>query len=49
MILEKHLDEYRQQRAQLQRQIDALDGAIQALERLREAAKSEDVKEHDNG
>ena len=48
-MLEQHIDEYKQQRAQLQRQLDAVDGAIQALERLREAAKSEDVKGQDNG
>ena len=48
-MLEQHIDEYKQQRAQLQRQLDAVDGAIQALERLREAAKSEEVKEHENG
>ena len=47
--IDKQLTEYRQQREQLKRQLDAVDGAIQALERLREAAKSEGVKEHDNG
>ena len=48
-MLEQHIDEYKQQRAQLQRQLDAVDGAIQALVRLREAAKSEGVKGNDNG
>ena len=48
-MIDKQLTEYRQQRAQLQRQLDAVDGAIQALVRLREVAKSEGVKEHDNG
>ena len=42
-------DEYVRQREQARQQIVALNGAIQALERLREVAKSEGVKEHDNG
>ena len=40
-MLEQHIDEYKQQRVQLQRRLDALDGAIQALERLRDEQEAD--------
>lgn len=33
--IDQHIQEYRQQQEQLRRQLIALDGAIQALERLK--------------
>ncbi|MCH8517476.1 MAG: hypothetical protein LAT68_14215 [Cyclobacteriaceae bacterium] len=47
MQLHEHLTEYRKQRDELQRQLIALTGAIQALERLQQETTDGDEQNSD--